>query len=149
MLIKIEFCESGSFKTHRFPADYTHHRGWLYSRLSLSLSFRDVEELLALRRIDFSYETIRCWIIKFGPKYARCLKRRRPAQLPRWHLDKMVSSTGGKRMYLWRAVGRDSEVLDLVVQRQRDTEAALRLLHRHLHNQPVELETITTDGLAL
>lgn len=70
------------------------------------------------------------------------------APTPRWHLDEMVCSIGGKRMYLWRAVDDEGEVLDVLVQRRRDTEAALKLLRRLLHNQPVEPETITTDGLA-
>jgi len=50
-------------------------------------------------------------------------------------------------MYLWRAVDDEGEVLDLLMQRRRDTDAALRLLKRLLRNQPVEPETITTDGL--
>ncbi|WP_426039461.1 IS6 family transposase [Brevundimonas sp. DC300-4] len=135
-----------SFKRHRFPADVIRHATWLYFRFSLS--FRDVEELLAQRGIDVSYETIRRWTIKFGPLIARRLKRRRPAPSPRWHLDEMVCSIGGRRMYLWRAVDDEGEVLDLLVQRRRDTEAALKLLRRLLHNQPVEPEMITTDGLA-
>ena len=51
-------------------------------------------------------------------------------------------------MNLWRAADDEGEVLDLVVQRRWDTEAALRLLRRLLQNQPVEPEMITTDGLA-
>ncbi len=135
-----------SLKRHRFPADIIRHAVWLYFRFSPS--FRDVEELLAQREIDVSYETIRCWTIKFGPMIARRLKKRRGAPSPRWHLDEMVCWIGGKRMYLWRAVDDEGEVLDLVVQRRRDTEAALRLLKRLLNNQPVEPEMITTDGLA-
>ena len=138
--------KSISFKRHRFPADVIRHAVWLYFRFSLSL--RDVEELLAQRGIDVSYETIRCWTIKFGPLIASRLRRRRPAPSPRWHLDEMVCSIGGKRMYLWRAVDDEGEVLDLVVQRRWDTEAALRLLRRLLHNQPVEPEMITINGLA-
>ena len=118
---------------------------WLYFRFSLS--FRDVEKLLAQRGIEVSYETIRCWTIEFGPQIARRLKKRRAAPTPRWRLDEMVCWIGGKRMYLWRAVDDEGEVLDLVVQRRRDTEAALRPFKRLLHNQPVEPETITTDGL--
>ena len=135
-----------SFRRHRFPADVIRHAVWLYFRFSLS--FRDVEELLAQRGVEVSYETIWCWTIKFGPLMARRLKRRRPIPSPRWHLDEMVCWIGGKRMYLWRAVDDEGEVLDLVVQRRRDTEAALRLLRRLLHNQPVEPETITTDCLS-
>ena len=134
-----------SFKRHRFPAEVIRHAVWLYFRFSLSL--RDVEELLAARGVDVSYETIRCWTVKFGPQIARRLKRRRPAPSPRWHLDEMVCRIGGKRMYLWRAVDDEGEVLDLVVQRRRDTEAALKLLRRLLRNQPAEPQLITTDGL--
>ena len=47
-------------------------------------------------------------------------------------------------MYHWRAVDDEGEVLDLLVQRRRDTEAAMKLLRRLLHEQPVELQTITT-----
>ena len=119
---------------------------WLYFRFSLSL--RDVEELMAARGIDVSYETIRCWTIKFGPQIARPLKKLRPFPSPRWHLDEVVCSIGGKRMFLWRAVDNEGEVLDVVVQHRRDTDAALKLLRRLLRNQPVEPEKIVTDGLA-
>ena len=103
---------------------------------------------MAARGVDVSYETIRCWTIKFGPLIARRLKRQRPAPSPRWHLDEMVCSIGGRRMFLWRAVDDEGEVLDVLVQRRRDAEAALKLLRRLLHNHPVEPQTITTDGLA-
>ena len=135
-----------SFERHRFPADVIRHAVWLYFRFSLS--FRDVEALLTQRGIDVSYETIRCWTIKFGPLIARRLKKRRSAPSPRWHLDEVVCRIGGKRMFLWRAVDDEGEVLDVMVQRRRDTEAATKLLKRLLHNQPVEPESITTDGLA-
>ena len=75
------------------------------------------------------------------------MKKQRGAPSPRGHLDEMVCWIDGKRMYLWRAVDDEGEVLDLVVQRRRDTEGALRLLKRLLRNQPVEPQTITTDGL--
>jgi putative transposase len=134
-----------SFKRHRFPVEVIRYAVWLYFRFTLS--FRDVEELLAQRGIEVSYETIRCWTIKFGPQIARNLKRRRPSPSPRWHLDEMVCSIGGRRTYLWRAVDDEGEVLDLVMQRWRDTNAALKLLRRLLRNQPVDPVSITTDGL--
>ena len=115
-----------SYKRHRFPPDVIRYAVWLYFRFTLS--FRDVEELLAERGIEVSYETIRCWTIKFGYRYAENLKARRPPPSPRWHLDEMVCKVGGRRMYLWRAVDDEGEVLDLVMQRYRDTQAALTLL---------------------
>lgn len=134
-----------SFKRHRFPSDVIRHAVWLYFRFTLS--FRDVEELLAQRGVEVSYETIRAWTIKFGPQIARGLKQRRPAPSPRWHLDEVVSKIRGRHMYIWRAVDDEGEVLDLVVQRRRDHDAALKLLRRLLRNQPVEPEAIVTDGL--
>ena len=133
-----------SVKRHRFPAAVIVHAVWLYFRFTLS--FRDVEELLAERGINVTYETIRCWTIKFGPQIAFNLRRRRQAPSPHWHLDEMVCTIGGERMYLWRAVDDEGEVLDLVVQKERDTVAALKLLKRLLRNQPVAPQSITTDG---
>jgi transposase-like protein len=65
---------------------------------------RDVEELLAERGLDLSYEMIRRWVPKFGPAIARRLRQRRPRPGDRWHLDEMVVRIAGRRMYLWRAV---------------------------------------------
>jgi transposase-like protein len=68
------------------------------------------------------------WVLKFGPSIARRLRQRRPRPSDRWHLDEMVVPIGGKRMYLWRAVDHEGEALDLLVQRRRDSRAALRLI---------------------
>jgi putative transposase len=107
---------------HRFPPEIIQHAIWLYLRFTLS--DRDVEELLAERGLDISYETVRRWVLKFGPGIARRLRRRRPRPSDRWHLDEMVVRIAGKRMYLWRAVDREGEVLDMLVQPRRDTRAA-------------------------
>jgi putative transposase len=61
----------------------------------------------------------------------------------------MVCTIGGERVLLWHAVDDEGEVLDLVVQKRRNTGAALKLLKRLLRNQAIEPETIVTDGLAL
>ncbi len=58
-----------SFKRHRFPADIIRHSVWLYARFTLS--YRDVEEMLAERGLDISYETVRRWFLKFGSIYRR------------------------------------------------------------------------------
>jgi putative transposase len=101
-----------SFKRRRFPAEVIRHAVWLYFRLTFSLG--EVEEMMAQRGIEVSYATIRCWAIKFGPQFARALRKRRPAPSSRWHLDEMVCNVGGKRMYLWRAVDDEGEVLGSV-----------------------------------
>jgi hypothetical protein len=103
---------------------------WLYLRFTLS--YRDVEELLAERGLDVSYERVRRWVLKFAPMIARNLRQGRPRPSGRWHLDEMVVRIAGRRMYLWRAVDHEGEVLDILVQRRRDTQAALRLMRKLL-----------------
>jgi putative transposase len=134
-----------SYKRHRFPAAVIQHAVWLYFRFTLSL--RDVEEMLAHRGVDVSCETIRAWTIEFGPKIAANLRRRKLPPSPRWHLDEIGSTIAGERAWIWRAVDDEGEVMDMVVQKRRDTGAALRLLRRLLKNQNVEPQRIVTDGL--
>src|SRR5271163_5314205 len=101
-----------SYRGHRFPPIVIQHV-WLYLRFTLS--YRDVEELLAERGLDVSYETVRSWVLKFGPMIARRLRRSRPRPSNRWHLDEMVVRIAGKHMYLWRAVDHEGEVLEILV----------------------------------
>ena len=119
---------------------------WLYFRFTLS--FRDVEELLAERGIEVSYEAIRHWSLKFGQQFARNLRRSRARPTARWHLDEMVVRIRGRRTYLWRAVDGEGEVLDMLVQKRRDRRAAVRLLRKLLKRQAFCPDAIVTDGLA-
>src|SRR5947208_8540917 len=121
------------YRRDRFPPAVIQHAIWLYLRFTLS--YRDVEELLAERGLEVSYETVRRWVLKFGPGFARRLRRSRPQPSDRWHLDEMVVRIAGKRMYLWLAVDHEGEVLDMLVQRRRDTRAALRLIASSLRNK--------------
>jgi putative transposase len=77
-----------SFARHQFSPAIIRHAVWLYVRFTLS--YRDVEDLLAERGLDVSCETVRPWVLKFGPLFARDLRRRRPRPAPRWHLDEMA-----------------------------------------------------------
>ncbi len=134
-----------SFKRHRFPPDLIRQYVWLYLRFMLSL--RDVGELLAERSIEVSYETIRCWISKFGPQIAANLRQRRSPATARRHLNEMFVRVGGRRMWLWRAVDDEDEVLDVLVQGRRIKLASLKLLRRLLRSSGVHSEAITTDML--
>jgi len=103
---------------HRFPPVIVSHAVWLYHRFSLS--FRDVEELLAKRGIIVTYETVRQWCRTFGPQYARSLRRRQGRLGDVWHLDEVFVNIQGQRHYLWRAVDQDGDEIDIVVQRYRN-----------------------------
>jgi putative transposase len=112
-----------SFARHQFPPAIIWHAVWLYVRFTLS--YRDVEDLLAERGLDVSYETVRRWVSKFGPLFARELRRRRSRPTARWHLDEMAVMIAGRQSWLWRAVDDEGEVLDLLVQRRRPTSFGL------------------------
>lgn len=134
-----------SFKRHRFPPAAIRQAVWLYYRFTLSL--RDVEDLLAERGIEVSYETVRSWINKFGPAIAANIRRSRQRADSVWYLDEIVVRIGGKRMFMWRAVDKEGEVLDVLVQKRRNKAAALKLLRKLLKNQGFTPDQIVTDGL--
>src|SRR6267154_4732450 len=134
-----------SYRCHRFPAQVIQHAVWLYLRFSLS--YRDVEDLLAERGVDVSYETVRRWVLKFGPLIARRLRRAHPKPSRHWHLDEMVVRIAGKTVYLWRAVDHEGEVLDVLVQRRRDKRAAVKLMRKLLKRQGVAPAVVVTDKL--
>jgi transposase-like protein len=134
-----------SYRRHRFPPPIIQHAIWLYLRFTLS--YRDVDELLAERGLEVSYETVRRWVLKFGATVAQRLRRRRPRPSDRWHLDEMVVRIAGRRMYLWRAVDHEGEILDMLVQRRRNKRAALRLMRRLLRKHGVAPKLVVTDKL--
>src|SRR6266849_3632729 len=134
-----------SYARHRFPRDVIRHAVWLYLRFTLS--YRDVEDLLAERGLAISNETIRRWVLKFGPVVARNLRRVRPVPHSQWHLDEMVVSIAGRRMYMWRAVDSEGEVLEVLVQSRRDKAAAVRLIKKLLKRHGLLPTVIVTDKL--
>jgi putative transposase len=134
-----------SFKRHRFPPEIIKHAVWLYARFTLS--FRDVEELLAERGIDVSNETVRRWFLKFGRLIAGKLRRSRPRASERWHLDEMVIKIRDRRYWLWRAVDDEGEVLDFLVQPRRCARSARKLLRKLLKKQGFAPKRIITDKL--
>jgi putative transposase len=134
-----------SYKRHRFPPEIIAHAVWLYFRFPLSL--RLVEEMLLERGILVSYETVRRWSLKFGPAYARHLRRKPPSRRDIWYLDEVVVTISGQKHWLWRAVDQDGYVLDEILQSRRDTKAAKRLLTRLLKKQGCPPRRMITDKL--
>ena len=134
-----------SYRRHRFPGILIQQAVWLYFRFALS--YRDVEDMLAERGIDVSYETVRRWAQKFGTIIARKLRRGRPRPDGRWHLDEVFVSINGRHLYVWRAVDSEGEVLDIPVQPRRDRKAAFKLMRKLLKKQGIIPATIVTDKL--
>jgi putative transposase len=132
-----------SYSGYRFPREIIQWAVWMYLRFTLSL--RDVEELLAERGIEVTYESIRRSVLTFGPAIARRLRTRRPKPHGRWHLDEMTARIGGKQMYLWQAVDAEGEVLDVLLQAKRDTKAACKLMCKLLKRQGMARDEWVTD----
>jgi putative transposase len=133
------------YKRHRFPREIISHAVWLYYRFTLS--YRDVEEMLAYRGITVSYEAIRYWCGKFGHSFANQIRRGRHRPGDRWHLDEVFLTIGGKTHYLFRAVDQDGEVLDILLQSRRNKKAARKFLRKLLKKQGYVPRTLVTDQL--
>ncbi len=129
----------------RFPAEIISHCVLLYFRFPLS--YRDVEEMMRMRGVTLTYETVRYWCRKFGQTYANGLRRRSPRLGDRWHLDEVFITINGRVHYLWRAVDQDGDVLDILVQSRRNKKAAKRFFRKLLKGLRYVPGVIVTDQL--
>jgi putative transposase len=121
----------------------------MYVRFPLSL--RNVEDLLHERGIDICHETVRYWWNRFGPMFAREIRKKRMHPVPnhsnwKWHLDEVFVKINGETHYLWRAVDHEGEVLEAFVSKRRDRKAALVFLKKIMkkYGNP---KSIVTDKL--
>ena len=121
----------------------------MYVRFPLSLL--NVEDLLHERGIDICHETVRYWRNRFGPMFAREIRKKRTHPIPnysnwKWHLDEVFVKINGETHYLWRAVDHEGEVLEAYVTKRRDRKAALDFLKKIMkkHGAP---KVIVTDRL--
>ncbi len=102
---------------------------------------------MAERGVIVSYETIRCWCLKFGPQYAKSIRRKQGRLGDIWHVDELFVRIQGRRVYLWRAVDQDGDVLDILVTRRRDKRAAKRFFRKVLKEQGQPPWQLITDKL--
>ena len=100
------------------------------------------------RGVVVSYETIRLWCAKFGQAYANQLCRRRSRPGDTWHLDEVFIRINGRQHYLWRAVDQHGNVLDVLVQSRRNSNAAKQFFGKLLKGLHYVPRVINTDKLA-
>jgi len=115
-----------------------------------SLRFADtarLDELFDHTGVTVTYETVRQWCQKFGPAYARKLKKQQGRLGDTWYLDEVFITIQGEHQYLWRAVDQDGDTIDILVQRRRNQRAAERFFHRLLKGQGGEPRWLVTDKL--
>lgn len=139
------------YKRYRFPPAIIASSVWRSFRFALR--YRDVAGLLAERGVLVTDETVRRWCRTFGQSYANALRRQRPRPGDIWHLDGVFMRSNGVQHSPWRAVDREGNVLDILVQPRRDTAAATTFFRRLLQDRtdvPCVLitDTLPSDGAA-
>jgi len=135
-----------SYRGYRFPPEIISHAVWLYHWFTLS--FRDIEDLLAERGVIVTYESIRQWCMKFGANYANQLRKREGRLGDTWFMDEaMITTVQGERRYRWRAVDQDDNVIDILVQKRKDKQAAKRFFRRMLKHQGRSPRLMVADKL--
>ena len=117
----------------------------MYIRFPLSL--RNVEDLLHERGIDITRETVRFWWNRFGPLFAKSIRKRRVQSTNYsnwiWHLDEVFVRINGELHYLWRAVDHEGEVLEAFVTKRRDRNAALKFLRKAMKRYGAPAQIVT------
>lgn len=103
-----------------------------------------LEEPLAVRRIELTDETMRCWATAFGLSVAPRLRSTASVRADTWHVDAAVVTINGNKHWRWRAIDPQGAVLDVRVQSRRDTAAAQRLMRRRL-KRDARPRVIVTD----
>jgi putative transposase len=118
---------------------------WLSHRFTLSLC--DIEELLSVRGITVSYETVRNWCDKFGQRYCSQIRKNRWQLGDTWYLDEVFININGVLHYLWRDVDQDGDEIDILVQKRKDKKEASRSFRTLLEGQQAAPIKIVTDKL--
>ena len=118
------------YARYRFPAEVISHCVWLYN--SFSLSLRDIEKMMLYRGIEVTYESIREWINKLSLPAARKIKKRRAKVSDTWHLDEVRIKIKGEVYWLWRAVDSEGQVIDILIQKRRNSKAKQRTRRKEL-----------------
>jgi putative transposase len=129
------------FSGFRFPPAIISCAVRWYHRFNLSL--RDIEELLLVRGVTVTYESVRHWCDRFGAQFAHYAKARRGRPGTTWHLDEVFVKLRGEPYVLWRAVDEHGMELDVLLQKKRDKTAAKHFFRRILRSNPVPRKIVT------
>jgi putative transposase len=128
-----------------YPSQIISHAVWLNHRFTLS--FRDIEDLLAARGINVSVETVRNWCDKFWQRCCSQIRKNRGRLGDTWYLDEVFIKNNGVLHYLWRAVDQDGDEIDILVQKRKDKHAAKCFFKKLLKGQQTAPLKIVTDKL--
>src|SRR3954464_415424 len=130
-----------AFAGFRFPTEVIVVAVRWYLRYGLS--YRDVEELLAERRIEVDHVTIYRWVQRFTPLLVDAARPCRHSVGDRWYVDETYVKVAGRWRYVYRAIDQHGQIIDVYVSPRRDLQAARRFFTVALatHGQPAEVVT--------
>lgn len=134
-----------SYRGYRFPFEIFSHAGWLYQEFGLS--FQNVQDLLAERGVNASYESVWHWCRKISSCYAADLKRGQGQSGDTWYLREFFLTICGRRQYLWGAADQDGDVIDILIQPRCDQQVAERFFCRLLKRPGSDPRRLVTDKL--
>ena len=118
--------------------------------LRYSLSYRDLEELLAERGIEVDHVTLFRWVQRFTPELIDAARPSRHTVGDRWFVDETYVKVSGVWRYVYRGVDQHGQVIDVFVSRHRDIASARRFFTTALraHRTPSEVITDRAPALA-
>ena len=116
------------FKGNHFPKSVILYAVFFYVRYSVS--YRDLEEIMAERGIEIDHATLNRWVVKYASQIATNAQARKKPAACSWRMDETYIKVRGKWTYLYRAVDRDGQTLEFMLSENRDTAAARRFFMR-------------------
>ncbi|MFC7067924.1 IS6 family transposase [Brucella rhizosphaerae] len=123
------------FKGVHFPKSVILYAVFFYVRYSVS--YRDLQEIMAERGVEIDHATLNRWVVKYPPQIAaQALRRKRPA-LSSWRVDATYIKVKGKWTYLYRAVDRDGQTVDLMLSERWNLSAARRFFKKSIANNSI------------
>ena len=120
------------YKHHRFPQIIIQQA--VYFKFRFSLSYRDIEELLAIRGVKVDHSTIQRWVFKFSKEIEQNMNIRKRPVTDSWRLDETYIKVGGKDRYLYRAVDKQGNTIDFLLTKRRMKGSAQKFLNKAIGN---------------
>ena len=137
-----------NFKGAHFPKSVILYAVFFYVRYSVS--YRDLQEIMAERGVDVDHATLNRWVVRYSPQIADQAQKRKRRTLESWRVDETYIKVKGKWTYLYRAVDRDEQTLDFMLSERRNLGDARRLFKKAVaSNGPPHKIVIDKSGANL